>query len=265
MAAIARYRPEWYESLMPNWLTPLSIPPVVMHAWSNVAWHAPRTEHRLDGLWQLHAYGHRGSVQAETPLGSLHADLAPGCVTLLPPGALSRYDVPGRSRFSCLHVRLDGLPTTEAAALVADDPLTATLIAVAAESATAGRDAAAAVAPAWAALWRLAAAATGRTGAVAKACAWIESNLEDPPSVQDVARRLGISTAHLRRRFRAEIGLGVKPWIQRRRAERARHLLMHSTRSIRDIAAELGIDDLQRFNKLMRKQFGQPPRHLRQE
>ncbi len=100
---------------------------------------------------------------------------------------------------------------------------------------------------------------------MATACGWIESDLADPPPVTDIARRLGLSTAHLRRLFRSETGLGVKPWLQRRRGERARHLLLHTDRSIRDIAGELGFSDLQRFNKLIRHQFGLPPRRLRRE
>jgi transcriptional regulator GlxA family with amidase domain len=69
--------------------------------------------------------------------------------------------------------------------------------------------------------------------------------------------------AHLRRCFRAELGLGVKPWIQARRLERARHLLAHSALPVRAIAAQLGIADLQRFNKLVRRACGLGPRALR--
>ncbi len=256
---------KWYESIMTTWMAPLSDPPVVVHAWSNVAWRSARTEHRLDGLWQLHAYRDRGFLHADTPQGSLRAGLAPGVVTLLPPGAHSRYEMTGRSRYSCLHLRLGDGSAVAASAWTADDALAATLVTVAAESATASKDAASATAPAWTALWRLAAAVRGRAGPVATACGWIEADLADPPPVTDIARRLGISTAHLRRLFRAATGLGVKPWLQRRRSERARHLLQHTDRSIRDIAAELGFSDLQRFNKLIRHQFGLSPRRLRRE
>lgn len=247
---------------MTTWQAPLSQPPVVIQAWSNVAWYAPRTEHVLDGLWQLHAYLHRGRLDATAPTGRLVCDLSPGVVTLLPPGTRSRYDAPGRARFSCLHLRLVDAPTVPTVAFASGDALAAALVAAAAEDACAGQSIAATT-TAWSALWRLAAAARPQAGPVATACAWIESRLDDPPEVAELARRVGLSGAHLRRLFRAELGLGVKPWIQRRRSERARHLLVHTNRSVRDIADELGIADLQRFNKLIRRQFGLPPSRLR--
>jgi AraC family transcriptional regulator len=250
---------------MVTWMAPLDQPPAVIHAWSNVAWHAPRTEHRVDGLWQLHAYGHHGVMTAHSASGTLRAGLAPGTVSLLPPGAASRYDVPGRARFSCLHLhlRLEPGTGTVVAALAMDDPLAADLVAAAAAGTVGDGAPAAASAAAWAALWRLALAARPSAGPVATVCAWIDARLDDPPSVDDLARRAGLSCAHLRRLFRAELGIGVKPWIQRRRAERARHLLAHTSRRVRDIAAELGIGDAQRFNKLLRRQFGKPPSRLR--
>lgn len=243
-----------------QWMTPMAVPPLVVHAWSNTAWHAPRTRHRLEGLWQLHVYQHRGRLDAETPRGALHADLAPGMVTLLPPGAASGYDVPGRAHFSCLHLRLGDGGEARLAATAAGDPLLAGLVQAAADAALA-ESGPAASALAWAALWRL--AVRPMADPVAAACAWIDARLEDPPTVAELARRSGLSGAHLRRLFRASLGVGVKPWIQRRRAERARHLLLHSDRSPREIAAELGIGDAQRFNKLLRRQFGRPPSRLR--
>jgi AraC-like DNA-binding protein len=249
----------WYKARMPCFSANLSRPPLVVQAWSNVAWWAPRTEHHLDGLWQLHVYSHRGTLEAHTPSGVVHAVLAPGFVSLLPPSTRSRYDAPGRARFSCLHLRLAAGSGTAVAALAASDALAADLVA----SAAASREPQAASALAWAALWRLAAAAAPIIGPVAQARALIETRLDDPPSVSELARKAGISAAHLRRLFRSELGLGVKPWIQRRRGERARHLLAHSDHSVAAIAQSLGIDDLQRFNKLLRRQFGKSPRALR--
>ncbi|MCK6491389.1 MAG: helix-turn-helix transcriptional regulator, partial [Planctomycetes bacterium] len=108
-----------------------------------------------------------------------------------------------------------------------------------------------------------AAAVAPRPGLVARARALVDARLDDPPAVAELAAAVGCSAAHLRRRFRAELGLGVKPWIQARRLERARHLLAHSALPVRAIAAQLGIDDLQRFNKLVRRACGLGPRALR--
>jgi AraC-like DNA-binding protein len=41
--------------------------------------------------------------------------------------------------------------------------------------------------------------------------------------------------------------------------------LLHSALPVKQIAAECGVDDLQKFNKCMRAEYGQSPRSLREE
>jgi transcriptional regulator GlxA family with amidase domain len=98
---------------------------------------------------------------------------------------------------------------------------------------------------------------------VAKALAYIASNLASPLTVPDVARAAGVSHNHLTRLFRVETGDTVVAHIRRRRLERARHLLRESTLSIPTVAASVGIADLQAFNKACRREFGASPRAVR--
>jgi transcriptional regulator GlxA family with amidase domain len=125
-----------------------------------------------------------------------------------------------------------------------------------------------AAAEVWAVLWRVAELATpsdaGRPhAAVAAAIAYIESNLAGPLTVPDVARVAGVSHNHLTRLFRAQTGDTVVTHIRRRRLARARHLLRESTLPIPAVAAAVGIDDLQAFNKACRRELGAPPRAVR--
>lgn len=245
---------------MMTWQADLAASPRVVHAWPATRWTAPMTTHHLEGLWQLHVYDHGGTLTAEAPAGRLVATLAPGTVTLLPPGTRSRYQVPGRPRFSCLHLALPvSAPPRAVAAVAVDDPLVADLIRLTARQA----DAAGAAALAWAALWRLASAAKPGEGLVAQACALLEERLEDPPEVPRLARRLGCSAAHLRRLFQREFGVGVVPWCQRRRAERAQHLLRHSDRPLGEVAMTLGFHDASHFTKFVRRYLGSSPRQVR--
>jgi AraC-like DNA-binding protein len=48
-----------------------------------------------------------------------------------------------------------------------------------------------------------------------------------------------------------------------RRLQRAHHLLQHTTRRVKEIAVEVGLADLQRFNKAIRREYGCAPRALR--
>lgn len=244
---------------MDPWTANLSSPPEVVQSWSNVAWQAPATRHHLPDLWQLHVYHHGGVLDINVGAHARSVELEPGMVSILPPGASTIYRVPGRQRFSCLHFRLQPGPGRLLPARVAADPATSALV----EAAAAADDQVGAAALAWAALWRAAMTDGRDRGPVSSARRIIEGRLDDPPSVSELARRTGVSAAHLRRLFRSETGLGVKPWIQSRRIGRARHLLAHSSLRIAEIAEAIGVPDLHAFNKLVRRSCGAPPRRLR--
>jgi AraC-like DNA-binding protein len=241
------------------WSVSLSKPPIVVQAWCRVSWPASELRFHLRGLWQLHVYHHGGSLEIAHAAGEGVLKLAPGAVSVLPPEASTSYRLVGRPRFSCLHLALPASIVRPVPALVTGDAIVGALV----EEAAGAGDPVRAAALAWAALWRCTAAAAPRPGPVARARALVEERLDDPPSVAELAVAVGCSVAHLRRMFRTETGLGVKPWIQARRLERARHLLRNSGLPVRVIAAQLGITDLQRFNKLVRQACGVGPRALR--
>nr|WP_255672597.1 GH1 family beta-glucosidase [Glycomyces amatae] len=127
-----------------------------------------------------------------------------------------------------------------------------------------------AAAEVWTVLWRLtelppreAPAREGTHPAVAAALAHIEANLPRPLTVPDIAAAVGLSHNHLTRLFHAATGATVVAYLRRRRLERARHLLVHSTLSIAAVAAAVGVPDLQAFNKACRRELGASPRAVR--
>ncbi len=83
------------------------------------------------------------------------------------------------------------------------------------------------------------------------------------PSIPGVARRAGVSHAQLNRLFHAAFGASVVEWVQRRRMDLARHLLVRTTRRIGDIARDVGIPDPHLFNKTVRARLGASPRAIR--
>jgi len=92
----------------------------------------------------------------------------------------------------------------------------------------------------------------------------IELRLEEALSVEAIAREVGISHNHLSRLFRASTGDTIIGTIQKRRVDRARHLLGFTTLPVKEIATLVGLPDLQQFNKTVRKVTGMSPSRLRE-
>ncbi len=66
----------------------------------------------------------------------------------------------------------------------------------------------------------------GLSKPVAKACALYEAaDTDTPPSLADVARRVGLSGTALSKRFRAELGLNPRDWLAAKKRERFRKAL----------------------------------------
>lgn len=69
---------------------------------------------------------------------------------------------------------------------------------------------------------------------------WINENLADQHSVEDLARRASMSARTFARRFRAETGTTPHAWITSQRLLRAEELLETTDRSVDWIAGEVG-------------------------
>ena len=87
----------------------------------------------------------------------------------------------------------------------------------------------------------------------------IEARLRDNLSVPDLADQAQLSQNYLARAFRSRYGMTVPHYVLRRRIELARHLLTTSRLSIKQVAAEVGLPDIQHFNKQFRRLTGISP------
>lgn len=77
-------------------------------------------------------------------------------------------------------------------------------------------------------------------GTLAPLLAWLEENLAEPHTVEDLARRATMSARTFARRFRAETGTTPHAWVTARRIMRAEELLETTDLSVDRIAAEVG-------------------------
>jgi AraC family transcriptional regulator len=88
---------------------------------------------------------------------------------------------------------------------------------------------------------------------------YIERNLGEAISLEDLARVAGVSRFHFARQFRACTGESPMGYLLRTRVERAKIRLRESHARVIDIAAELGFADQSHFTRRFRRLVGMPP------
>lgn len=91
----------------------------------------------------------------------------------------------------------------------------------------------------------------------------IEQNLAEPPSIDDIAARVGLSRRQLERIFREEFGLSPWKYSVGRRLRQGHWLLTQTGHSITDIAQECGFADASHFSRHVRTTFGAAPQTVR--
>lgn len=103
---------------------------------------------------------------------------------------------------------------------------------------------------------------TRRRDAVDAALAIIDIEYADPPSLADLARRVGSNRRYLTADFRARTGASIAAYITARRLEHARDILAAGLGPAQ-VAARVGLTP-SHFAQAYRRRFGEPPsRHQR--
>jgi len=93
----------------------------------------------------------------------------------------------------------------------------------------------------------------------------IEDRLDDVAlTVADLADAVHVSEPYLRKLVRQTLGSGVIEFIQRRRLERACHLLIETNLGLKEITARCGFASPTLFHRLFRRRFGVTPGAYRQ-
>lgn len=98
-----------------------------------------------------------------------------------------------------------------------------------------------------------------------RAVTFIHQHRCEPITVEDVARRAGVSAIHLARCFRRDLDQTPKAFITATKVERACNLLRESTLSIKEIAAKLGYGGSSQFCRVFRAAVGIAPGGYRRD
>ena len=91
----------------------------------------------------------------------------------------------------------------------------------------------------------------------------MESNIEEPMSLDELARHVGISRRQMERIFQKHLNCVPTRYYLELRLRRARELLLRSPKSIVDVAFSCGFVSAPHFSKCYRDFFGKPPREER--
>tara|TARA_B110000977_G_scaffold116530_1_gene150519 strand:+ start:284 stop:1258 length:975 start_codon:yes stop_codon:yes gene_type:complete len=83
--------------------------------------------------------------------------------------------------------------------------------------------------------------------------AYLEENLREKVTAKDMARFAGTSESHLRRKFQEVYAESPMQYLQRIRVERSMEMLADPSRSMTDIAYDVGMGDSNYYSRIFRK------------
>lgn len=92
---------------------------------------------------------------------------------------------------------------------------------------------------------------------------YIESHLESDLSLEVLSRIAGISQYHFARLFKVRFGAPPHAYVQQKRVERAKHLILHSDMALKEIVFAAGFYDQSHMTKSFKRTFNTTPTDLR--
>ena len=94
--------------------------------------------------------------------------------------------------------------------------------------------------------------------------AWLEQHCSEPVQLQTLAALAGCSAGRITRQFTAMVGLPPYEYVVQLRLRRAAKALREETRSIAEIALDLGFADQSHLQRFFRRAYGVTPHVYRQ-
>ena len=88
---------------------------------------------------------------------------------------------------------------------------------------------------------------------------YVEDHLGEPITIEDLARHVHYSRTYITVRFKAATGMSIMDYVERRRMDRARELLLEGDRTVTQIAESLGYSSLQYFSRRFSRAVGCAP------
>jgi len=87
---------------------------------------------------------------------------------------------------------------------------------------------------------------------------------QDVVGIQAIAEACGLSASQFSRAFKAQFGVSPQTWRLQTRVQRAKHMMLHTSLTLTEIAGECGFAEQSHFNHVFLKQVGSCPSVWRQ-
>ena len=97
-----------------------------------------------------------------------------------------------------------------------------------------------------------------------EAALWMDAHSHEPLDLEGTAKEVGLSSFHFLRLFANVLGVTPHQYVVRSRLRHAARLLADDTRSITDVAFDVGFGDLSNFVRTFHRAAGVSPRRFRQ-
>ncbi len=89
-------------------------------------------------------------------------------------------------------------------------------------------------------------------------------DLETPPSLSELSRKIGLNTFKLKKSFKELFGVPVFKYLQNERLNKAHQLIREEGFTIQEAAWQVGYDSLSSFSNAFSKKFGFRPSEIKQ-
>lgn len=100
---------------------------------------------------------------------------------------------------------------------------------------------------------------------VKKIADYIADNMSDKISLKELTAKFSVSDTYLQRSFRAVYGMPVASFIRAQKMQKAAQVLIHTNRSVDEIAEEFGYMNESKFSAVFKKIMGDTPSVYRSE
>lgn len=91
----------------------------------------------------------------------------------------------------------------------------------------------------------------------------LAKNLDNPPSLSELSRQIGLNTFKLKKSFKEVFGVPVFKYVQNERLITAHDLLKSQKMSVQEVAWHVGYDSLSSFSNAFAKKFGFRPSQIK--
>lgn len=89
------------------------------------------------------------------------------------------------------------------------------------------------------------------------------NNIDNPPSLSDISKQIGLNTFKLKKEFKAFFGVPVFKYLQNERLTMAHKLIRTQEATVQEAAWHVGYDSLSSFSNAFEKKFGYRPSQIK--